>query len=284
MESKPYLVFMAGPGSLKDIQELVEPVKQYFRGICTLLHDCDENSPETNYILKVNNELGGGNIIFGCYSGRHNHSRNRILYETGIQDGEYFVTLDVLETIPIEFAENIQKLIKDMEDNNIEIISYYYKPYIVKFSEDMFYMGTPHETLMAEHNVNTLEYSMIEKNESKVRVNTRPLKRDKNHFLDHYVRYLLLPNSNQNTLGLEHHGGAAVYPKLQNIRKLLLSELKKANLPRTTDGVKTLFAGPLNSNIKIIINEHGQLNNFYKYHIMRKDIIDDHSWKNLIKI
>lgn len=275
---------MTGPNSLAEIKELVEPVKQYFRGICCLLHDCDENSPETNYLLNVNNELGGGNIIFGAYCGRHDHSRNRILYETGIQEDDFFVTLDTLELIPIEFAKTISGLIDAMWNDNIDIISFYYKPYIVRFCEDMVYYGTPHEMLTASHQLVTLEYSQIEKDESKVRINTRPLKRDKNHHVSHYVKYLLLYNSNQNTLGIEHHGGMKVYPKLEELRKILIEELKDANLPRTVDGVIQLFAGPLNENIKKVINEHGQLNNFYKYHILRKEVVDDHSWSNLVKI
>ena len=274
---------MAGFDDAENVYELVEPVKQHFRGVCALLHDCDESSVVTNYLLNINDELGGGNIIFGNYVGRHNHSRNRILYETGMEEGDYFVTLDSLERVIPEFAESLPNLILQIEFQNIDICYYYNMPYVVRFREDMFYHGTPHESLLADNPLNRIELNQYLPDESKVRINVRPLKRDKNHHIAHYIRYLLQPNSNHNLLGIEHHGGYEAFLKLESLRKLLIKALKDNNLPRTIDGVKKLLSKPLDGITRVLLNEHGEINNFYRYYILGEEVVDTHDWLKLPK-
>lgn len=287
--NKPYLAFMAGPGSLEDLKELVEPVKQYFRGICALVHDSDENDPEVNYLWKVNHELNGGNIITGKFVGRHDHSRNRILYETGIQEGDYLVTLDTLERIPVEFAENLQHLISQMEQSHTYVLYYYSKPYVIKFREDMQYVGNPHESLRSSYRaINSFELSNNIKDESKVRVNMRPIKRrDPKHFINHYLKYFLYPNSNQNLLGLEHKEGEANknFQDLENIRLGFRELLRKRGVNNDLESVQKLFSGPMDDELKYYINNHKHLNDFYLYNILKDEsVVDDHTWKTMKKI
>jgi len=281
---KPYLVFMGGPNSLQDIEELVTPIKPYIRGICALLHDCNEFSPEATYLLKVNNELGGGNIIFGAYVGDHSHSRNRILKETGLKQGDLVVSLDLLERIPVEFAQQFESLFTQMAEKSIDVANFFSKPYLIRYREDIIYLGTPHENLIA-HNIFGTQLSKIELNqcfadENKVRINMRPIKRDKNSHVSHYIRYWLMPNSNQNLLGLEHRG----YDKLaryEELRLNLIKELGAKNLPRTVDGVKELLSRGLNEVTRPIVNEVGWMNNFYRYYILNQEVEDTHFWQNL---
>ena len=285
--SKPYLVFMAGPNSLEDLKELIEPVKDYFRGVCALLHDCDEHSPEFEYLLNTNLKLGAGNIILGNYCGRHDHSRNRILFETGIKNGDYLVTLDTLERVPVEFAGNLVLLIQHMGNRDIDICYYYSKPYIIKFSEDLYYTGTPHESLLSsKRHLKAVELKNDFPDESKIRVNVRPLKRkDPFHFIGHYAKYLLQPNSNQILLGIEHQKNQQeVWAKREQNRLNFIKILADRGIDRSLSGVIKLFSGPLDDELKHYINNEKVWQDVYRYYILKDEtVIDEHSWTSMKK-
>ena len=295
--NKPYLVFMSGPNEYENIFELVNPIKSYIRGVCALIHNADHFDKGVEYLLKINNELNAGNIIFGPYTGDHSLSRNRILKETGIKDGDFLLIIDTLERVSNKFAPEIDQLCNYMNNNNIDIIRYLIKPYLIKYREDLIYMGTPHEALItltdaileSENRLRVIELSNNPsfRDESDVRINLRPIKRDSKHFVNHYIKYLLLPNSNQNALGLEHHGNAPALPKLEKLRKSLLKALRDNNLPRTTDGVKQLLSNGLNEVTRPIVNGHKQVNDFYRYFILKDDTVTDshsqESWANMPK-
>ncbi len=279
---------MAGPNELGNIFELVDGIKPYIRGVCALIHDSDENSKEANYLFGVNNELGGGHVIFGSYCGDHSHSRNRILKETGIKRGDKLVSLDLMERVPVEFAQQFEQIFTQMDEKGVDVANFYSKPYLMRYREDMLYIGTPHESLVCMNLFGT-ELKRVELNqyfpdENKVRVNMRPIKRDNYHHIDHYVKYLLQPNSNQNILGLEHRGGNKNLARYEEMRLNLICMLEVRGLPRTVDGVKELCKDKrLDIWMKEIINENGWMNNFYRYHILgeREGVKDTHDWSNL---
>ena len=295
--NKPYLVFMSGPNEYENIFELVDPIKPYIRGVCALIHDSNEFDKGVEYLLKINNELGAGNIIFGQYTGDHSLSRNRIFRETGIKDNDFLLIIDTLERVSDKFAPKIGDLCEYMSSNNIDIVRYLVKPYFVKYREDLIYIGTPHESLIIltdsilekEDRLRIIELSNNPsfKDECDVRINMRPIKRDPKHFISHYVRYLLQPNSNQNFLGLELHGGIHVLPRLEKLRKSLVKALSDNNLPRTTDGVKKLLSNGLNEVTRPIVNGHKQINDFYRFFILKDQTVTDshtqESWDNMPK-
>lgn len=281
---------MAGPGEYENIFELVNPLKPYIRGVCALIHDADEFDEGASYLLKVNNELGAGNVIFGPYTGRHDLSRNRILAETGIQEGDYLIIIDTLERCPVEFAEKLSEWHTIMTRNKLDVIRFHAKPYLVIYREDMFYIGAPHENFTANNALVQIDLANYPEyqDESKVRVNMRPIKRKDNpyHWCSHYMKYLLAPNSNQNLLGLEHHGGAAAFPYLESIRKKLVKLLRDRGLTRDLNGVTMLFS-VLDGEVRELVNNHKTLNDYYRYAILNdKTIKDDHSqtaWDNMPK-
>jgi hypothetical protein len=292
---KPYLVFMSGPGEQENIHELVEPIKPYVRGICALVHDADSFDEGAKYILGVNNELGAGNVIFGPYVGDHSLSRNRIFRECNIQESDFLLIIDTLERVGNKFALNLDRWCKYMEDNNIDIIRYHVKPYLVRYREDLIYIGTPHESLVILSDRESLKqidlaYDPAFQNESEVRVNMRPIKRanQPKHFVTHYLRYLLQPNSNQNWLGLEHHGDKYTLEKKEAIRKGLVRFLAKNLYPRTANGVLEAMVrvGP-KGEMKEFINGHKILNDFYRLKVLGdEDVFDSHAekdWDNMPK-
>jgi hypothetical protein len=284
---KPYLVFMAGAGSIIELRELVEPIKPYIRGICALVHDADEFDEGFTYLVKTNMELGAGNILLGTYVGDHSHSRNRILKETGLKQGDKLVSLDLMERVPVEFAETFNFWFAQMEEKSIDIANFYAKPYLIRYREDMIYIGTPHESLVCFNvlgrDLNRTELNRISGDENKVRINMRPLKRDKFHHINHYASYLLQPNSNQNMLGLEHRGGATSLPKYEKHRQDLITLLDACEYPRTVEGLKELLnTKTFCDTLRDIINQNGWINNFYRYHTLgERDLVDSHDWSNL---
>ena len=272
---------MCSEGSYEDIFELVDPIKSYIRGVCALIHYGDENSKEANYLLKINNELGAGNIIFGPY-GRHDHSRNRILYETGMKEGDWYCQCDLLERVKPTFLEVLPVIIE--KNPELEAIYYFGKPLAVKFKEELFYRGNPHEGLSGLNSQFVIELNQWSPDEKLVRENLRPIKRkdDKFHWCGHYLRYLLLENSNQNLLGLEHHVEKYPLEKKEQIRKDLIKFLHNNFYPRTVAGVSEAMqrVGP-NGKMKRFINEHKIINDFYRLKILNdQTVTDSHAQKD----
>jgi hypothetical protein len=265
---------MAGPNETENLKELIEPIKPYIRGVNALIHDADEFDAGASYLLKINNELGAGNIIFGRY-GRHDHSRNRILYETEMKEGDWYCQTDVLEHPKAQFFEYFtQYLVKD--NSSIDGYYYYGKPFFVKFNESLHYQGNPHESLIGLSRV--VELSIYHPDERAIRENMRPVKRANQpfHWVNHYARYLLLENSNQNLLGLEHHAQKYPFEKLEKIRKDLVQFLAKNIYPRTTAGLleSMIRVGP-KGEMKEFINGHKILNDFYRFNVLKDQTVKD---------
>lgn len=281
---KTYLCFMATEGDYQNIVELVEPVKQYFNGVCALLHDCDFIDKESEYLIKVNNDSGGGNILFGSYRGRHDHSRNRILYETCIKEGDFLVQIDTLERVAVEFAANaLLYLTKWMVDKNIDVCYYFGKPYVIRFREDMRYHGNPHESLVGDRHLNCVELNRQFKDESKVRINVRPIKRiDPYHWVGHYAKYYFLPNSNQCLLGLDHRPKDS-FERRQNLREEVKRYLLANGHDFSLDSFVSLYQSkPMDESMKKFLSEEKILQDIIRYKVWgERDLADDHSWKDI---
>ncbi len=273
---------MAGPGELENIQELVEPIKSYIRGVCAIIHDSDEFDEGASYLLKVNNELGAGNVIFGAFVQRHDHSRNRILYETGMKEGDWYIQTDCLERPKSEFLQKVPDIINSNPD--LAALFYYGKPYLIKFQESLFYKGNPHESLQGIKG-QKVEYSQYEPNEKIVRENVRPLKRpDKFGWVRHYARYHLYPDSNQCLLGAEHRGDIGkIFHEREIIRKRFISELDLYTYSKDVEGmIKMLYDRRDDPVIKDSINKEKIIQDVFRLYVLEDwSVIDEHKWKTV---
>jgi hypothetical protein len=271
---------MAGPNSLADIKEMIEPIKGYFKGVCALLHDCNEFSAESDYLLKTNMELGGGNIIYGKFVQRHDASRNRILYETGIKENDFYIQTDLLEHPKPEFLKKIPQLLA--ANPSLNCLFYYGKPFLVKFTEWLRYEGNPHECLRGITGV-SMEYSTVQPDESKVRQNIRPFKRkDPLHFVNHYGKYYFYPNSNQCLLGLENRPQDS-FERRQSLRdhlkRYMTDKGREFTLESFLDMVK--HEG-IYHELRKYVNNEKILQDVVRLNIMKEtDIIDEHQWTTL---
>lgn len=271
---------MAGPGEEANIRELVGPIKPYIRGVCALIHDSDEFDTGASYLLKVNNELGAGNVIFGPYTGRHDLSRNRILAETGLKENDYYIQTDILEHPKKEFLEKTPELLT--KNPSVTCYFYYGKPFLVKYTEWLKYDGTPHERLNGIRG-SVIEYSLIESDESKVRQNMRPLKRkDPMHFVNHYGRYYFMPGSNQCALGLDHRSNDSFERRMalrEHLKQHMLDKGMEFSLSGFIDMVKR---EGICYELRKYINNEKILQDVVRLNILKEiDIIDEHDWTTL---
>ncbi|MEK6884233.1 MAG: hypothetical protein AABY22_31675 [Nanoarchaeota archaeon] len=113
----------------------------------------------------------------------------------------------------------------------------------------------------------------------------RPFKRrDKYHFIKHYLSYWLYPNSNHNLLGLENRGGQELFGQLENIRLGFRELLAKRGYNNTSEDVIKLFSNEIDDEIKYYINNHKILNDTFRYYVLKDESVNDnHHWRDIIK-
>ncbi len=279
-----YFVGMSGPGSLENLKELLGPIHGYFNGIIWLLHDC-KGSEEEKYLETIKQE--NGKIIHYTYHGRHDVSRNHIFWLGGIKNGDWVVGCDELERVNPEFCDILDsQIIGNCIDNNIKIVYFEGKPLLYEFHESLVWRGTPHEGLLRQDGSGiAIDFSQLNIPNLYPRTNMRPIKRDKYHFIDGYMRYMLLPwGSNNSALGLEKRQNGKsyndAYIEREKNRLKFLSYLDKHGYDRKIGDVKKLFSiTPMDSELKEIINNELIFIHFYRFHILgERDIIDNHDF------
>ena len=273
---------MAQKNEYENICELVNPLLPYIRGVCALIHDADPSDKGASYLLQVNAQLGAGNIIFGQFVQRHDHSRNRILYETGLKEGDFYIQTDLLERPKPEFLDKVPEIIKN--NPHLGILYFYGKPFLVKFNESLFYRGNPHEGLIGSNGV-LVEYSDYEQNEKIVRENIRSIKRlDKFGWVKHSAKYYLYPNSNQCLLHAERRGNKnEIFAKREEIRIKFIHFLNSQGYEKNVDGmIKALTEKSNDPFVKDFINKEKIIQDVYRFYVLKDyTIIDEHNWDSM---
>jgi len=290
INKKFWLVFMAGPGSLEDLKELVEPIKQYFDGIVAVYHGRDFDD-EAEYLESVK---GAGQIIYLPFCRRHDFSRNHYLYCGPIKEGDWCLQIDVLERLNPEFAKDARAHADFFQQQGANIIFYYNKPFLFEFHESLQYFGNPHEGLKRLDGKGAgVELSQIFPIENNVRFNVRPIKRpDPYHFVDHYVKYYLYPwGANHCLLGIENRGQniSENFQKRDAQRLDFKRCLREAGISNTVQALKEYILktkpDDMDPNIRRHFNTEKILNDFYRFHVVGdRQFKDNHDWKDLVKI
>jgi hypothetical protein len=278
-----WFVAMAGPGSLEDLKELLEPIKQYFNGIVITYHG-ERNDPEGEYLESVKGE---GKIIYLPYSQRHDFSRNAYLFCGPIKEGDWIVQSDVLERPNPKFlATYLNELISN--NDGLNMFYYYGKPFVYQFSESLTYRGSPHESLIRQDGrANGAELNSVWPNEADVRLNVRPLKRkDQYGWMFHYLRYYLMPwGTNQCLLGNENRSNniMEIFQKREVMRLKFRDMVREKGFDLSVDGVKAfLTTTELNDSLKFIVNNEKIINDAYRFWVLNDQTINDnHHWKDL---
>lgn len=283
---KLYFVGMTSAGKTEDLKELIEPIHQYFDGLIWTFH-----YPKDEGADYLESRKGCGEIIYTNFCKRHGFSRNHYLWAGPATDGDWLVQTDDLERLVPEFAAKIRDMIPDLEENGVNVVTYFGKAFIYKWDESLEFVGSPHEGLTRrDGQANHIELSQAFPDENKVRKNVRPLKRqDKFHWMTHYLRYYIeYPiGSNHCLLGNEHRGNPAqIFQQREQVRYHFRNELRKRGIPLTVAGFKEyLENNKPDEKMTAFINSEKILNDAYRFWSLKDETINDnHHWKDMIKL
>lgn len=284
-----FLTLVCGPGSLEDLRELWEPIKSHFDGLSVVCH-AGPHSPEGRYL---ENEIDGGNrgyVTYLPYTGRHDLSRNTALWCGGIEQGDWVMQIDTLERVPIEFASIARTLVQAFKAQGTNTVYYYGKPILFQYHESLRYVGTPHEGLQrGDSQMRAMELSSQWPDESKVRLNVRPLKRPRDHFIKHYARYSLLPwGSNHYLLPVSGKPNASeLFAQRETARMGFIALIRELGISRDVESILEYMRAPVPMDPRFVahLQRDKVWNDVYRRYILgRDDFVDDHDWSNLVEI
>lgn len=190
--------------SLVNAKEIIGPIHHLIDGVIWVLHDASPDAPVAQYLEGVKKQ---GKVIHRAWpKSRHFHSMNETLWSGPVEVDDLVIWTDPLERPMPDFVGKIKEAILPlMLESETDCIFFYGKPFLFRYSEALEYRNTPHWTL-TNISGRVIEWSEIDNDESKVRLNVRPGKRkDPFHFVRHYLRYFIeYPvGSNSALLGLD---------------------------------------------------------------------------------
>lgn len=279
-QRKVWLTSMCGPGNYDNIREMVEPITEWLDGIVWALNDCPVNDPGAAYLESVKGE--GRTIRRFWPAGRHWVPMNDTLYTGLIQEGDLVLWADVMELPRPQFVSRIATEIGPMMDEaDLDVLFYYGKAFLMRYRETLEYRNTPHWSLHG-WNGRALEWSKVEPDESKVRLNTRPQKRtDPQGFALHYARYYVSCPAGSNTcaLGIEQYAAPnedhnAAFQRREALRLAFREEMRRRGLPLTLDGLKAALTD-MDETIRGYATKEKVLSDVWHYWFGQRDTLKD---------
>lgn len=273
-----FLCGITSAGKEANLRALIEPIRSAFDGLCWTFHLPDLPGDGTAPYLE--SQVGAGRIVYARYSGRHGSSMTQYLWQGPMEDGDYFVQIDDLERLSVQFCvEKLPLLIAQMESHHIAMIANCGKGLIYRFNEQLEFRGSPHWYATGlDGQVANLELPLTDF------WNVRAEQRDPFHWVGHYVRYWLLPaGSNHALLGLDHHPGfkpgeeGRLFQPREERRLEFRREMRRRGFPLTLDGLKAMLSGPLDATLKAHLNAEKTLSDYYHFVILGdKTVVDTH--------
>lgn len=282
--TKFWFTAMAGPGSLEDLKELWEPIKQFFSGLVVTYHG-EREDQEALYLESVKGE---GKVVYLPYSRRHDFSRNTYLYCGPMQNGDWVIQADVLERIMPTFIENfVIPYVSQLRANSPNLLIYHTKVILYEYHESLRFQGSPHEGLRRDDGLmRGADITTVFPNEDDVRPNVRAKRRTNPlHWVEHYAKYWTFPwGSNHCLLGWEKRSPQELNER-ESRRMAFRLLLRQRGFPVTVDGIKQMFASPLDDEVKSHINGEIILNNLYRYYIQgEREGLDAHDPAKIVPI
>ncbi len=273
------------PSNLRELEEIIEPIKRYLDGLIVTLHTNDRfTKSDLSFYLEQNK--GEGEIIYRKWVNRHDISMNEFLWCGAMDEDSYCILVDTLERPILSFVSEIKyNIIPSMQVAGVDCLIYASKPYIFKFSERLKFVGSPHWGLQGCEKY--ADFTQTIPDESLVRLNVRDQKRKPFDFVEKYLSYYLYPEgSNHCLLGLEKNGNVNdLFPIREQRRLNFRKALKQRGYPLSVKGIYTLIYNGLDKEMKSYFNEEKILNDYYRLIFeKREDFKDDHDFKNMIRI
>lgn len=264
--SKIYLALSTDEKELNNIQELTS-VYNDFDGLAVTFHG-NTDSDAYKVILERKKD---GFVVTLPYYGHHAHDLNNILFHPVVKIGDWILLRDSAERVNPDFSFNIRPFIKMLEEAGINTVYQYSKLLLFKRFPHQCFLHTPHWGFQgAQNKMISIEKQSWFTEDKEYCYSMRNETRGKYHFIDSFMRYYLINDSNHNLLGLENFGDPAkLFPILENRRMDFLLYLIKVGVNNDVESVKEFFKTQgLTPELKVFLNTNLILNQFYRYHIL----------------
>lgn len=288
-EPRLFLTSMSSDISAANAVEIIEPIIQYLDGVIWVLNDVSLDCTNARYLESVKK---GGKIIHRFWPDyRHFQAMNDTLFTGLIQEGDFVCWVDPLERATVPFISRVKSEIGPMmNESDTDVIFGWGKPYLFRYRETLEYRNSPHWSLSG-WNGRAIEWSKIEPDETKVRFNTRPLKRtDKLNWVTHYLRYYVAYPAGSNTcaLGLEQFPGGATqenFARREGQRLEFRRELRRRGIPLTVEGVKAMMMAPMDDTLRAYVRGDKVLSDAYwLFHGRGAELHDNHKPSDALPI
>ena len=271
--NKLWLIGITTEGHKQDLQELIEPIKNHFDGLIWTFHYPKDDGAD--YLESVK---GQGEIIYTKWCNRLDFSRNHSLFQSRMEVGDWFLTIDTLERLSPDFTGRLKSICSHLDYSGVDGAYLYNKRLLFKLNEQTAFVNNPHEGIVGV--TKTIELSKQSFWEERYQKNVRAGKRQDNlYFIEHNFKYYFFPNTNHLLLGFEDDRDL-VNKRYQN-RSKLLSLIKKEGLnPFCLDSIELCFRHRLNKEIKECISFDKFLNDWYRYKILeqKEGFVDKHDF------
>jgi hypothetical protein len=277
--SKIYIGLITG-NEIKNITELTS-VYSYFDGLAAVDHNSEDGTFDV-----LNSRKGDGFVEKIPYYSHHGHSMNHFLLNPKIKIGDWILLRDSSERINEEFARNIKYWINTFERNNINTIYQYSKLLMFRRFPHQFFANTPHWGFQgAQPGFLQIDQSKIFEKDEDYCYSVRNKTRDKFHFINAYLRYYLILDTNHLLLGADKAELAGISFSAREAKRLrFLEYLRLKNVESNIESVIEFMKNGLDKEGFEFINSELILNNAYSYNVLgNREIKDEHDHKSLIK-
>jgi len=254
----------------QNIDELTS-IYEYFDGLIFV----DGGSTDGTKELLESRKKDGA-VIYRKWTNDHDYQMNEFLRQGPIKMGDWFFIRDSSERFNPQWIKNIKEMINQFSKNKIRSVYNYGKGFAFEYYDDMYFSGTPHWGLIGAR-PNAIDLSDIyneKKKEHTWREAEGEGKREKHHFIDHFVKYYFVyGRSNHLLLGKENdrEGFIQAETNRQNFRLHCAS----LGIDFTINALKEYLntdAWKKDTKFLTMFNNEEILRNFYRWHILKDDI------------
>jgi hypothetical protein len=280
--SKLFLCGITTTGNEANLRAMIEPIRQYFDGLCFTFHGSEFCGVDTSArpdggAMFLENSKRAGCIVYARWARRHGYSMTHFLWQGPMEDGDHFVYLDTLERLSPAFCADLRNLTKWMDESNVAMVANYGKGLVFRFNEQLEFRGSPH------WGPTQLDGKAVNMELAKESFwNVRNEQRDEYEWVGHYLRYFMYPaGSNHALLGLDHHKGGtpeSIFPKREAKRLWFREQVRRAGFPLTMEGAIAFMSQPLTQELVDLIQSDKVWSDAYWY-LVKGDASIIHSHK-----
>ncbi len=252
---------------LNKIKDLIIKLKDSVDGFVWCV---DESNSDTIYHFLDENKKEG-KIVKHQWQNAHDWQANEWLHCNTFEEGDWIWMFDSSESPTDFWIKYIREHIKILEQKNITALFFSGRPYLFKYSDYLYFFGTPHWGL---YGLLGNAISIEEQTKNTYIINKRDLNPDK-HYQEHDTKYYLYGRSNQMQMFYGKYGQEIINYHEQ-IRIQFRSEMKNLGYQcNLTDLEKCFKKGGLSEFIQDTIELEFCLSEFYQRKILNMDFMTE---------